>query len=294
MKETAKPPMSISAKDHDVSDLDLISNLDFGDDDEDMKTTASASGTIKQQAMSIEKATKRTQLLAFLVVLMGAAVGSAFLYLGITNARDEKSDLFERHAGDLATEIDVAWRDYERAALWIHQSCQDWRTPGNTHCSREGFEILSHYLKEGTGLVFEGALWVPNITHAERPAIEANTTWGTKGVNYTGFMGQEINPDTGKLEYGPRSEQPFYFPLHVSCLKDRAAASLNCNLQSSCNASFVSAQFAEPSEGSPVADYDLYSAPWEQPAIQQALDTWEPAMTGRFQLVAHDETFGDR
>lgn len=50
-------------------------------------------------------------------------------------------------------------------------------------------------------------------------------------------------------------------------------------------------KFIEPSDNeTSVADYDVYSAPWEMPAIQKAIDTWEPAMTGAFQLVSDSES----
>lgn len=220
MQESAVTHRAVEIQDISAQDnSDNVSNLEFGDSDDDelmSMTSRGTGGKLKQQAINVEKTTKRIRLLAFLVVLMGAAAGGSFLYLGITNLHKENEDQFERHASDLANEITIAWRDYETAALWIHQSCMDWRTEG-THCSREGFERLSHYLRAG-GLEFEGALWVPNVTHVERIQLEANSTWNTtKRVNYTGFKGQEPNPDNGgKLAYGPRSEQPFYFPLHVS------------------------------------------------------------------------------
>jgi hypothetical protein len=219
LKKQQPPPMinGISIAESDmVSDLELGAGL-IDDEDEDVPSTVSPvpGGTLKQQAMNVEKTTKTIRLLAFLVVLMGAAAGASFLYVGITSVDNENKEQFERHASDLANEIGVAWRDYETAALWIHHSCREWRVE-NTHCSREGFELLSHYLQHG-GLEFLGAHWVPNVTHAERLELEANSTWYTKKVNYTGFQGQEPDPDNpGKLKYGPRSAQPFYFPLLVS------------------------------------------------------------------------------
>jgi hypothetical protein len=38
--------------------------------------------------------------------------------------------------------------------------------------------------------------------------------------------------------------------------------------------------------------YDLFSAPWEQPVMQQAIDTYTPRMTARFILAQHTEKDG--
>lgn len=246
----------------------MIAALDLGvGDDEDLTASFKLPKTQEDTIRSDDDETApRTRLAAFLVVIMGAAAAASFLYLGITYACHEADDEFERRASDLAQEIDAAWQDYETAGLWVHQSCHDWRKPNNTQCDREGFERLYHYLVFG-GLDFYGVEWVPNITHAEREQIEAEgqVGWGDL-MNYTGMMGQEPDPDhPGELQYAPRSEHPFYFPI----------------------------QFAEPAEvQAGAAHYDLYSAPWERPAIDKALQTWKPALTGRFRLVHEVELDG--
>ena len=237
---------------------------DEGEEEPDGSTSISATGSasatsIHQQSMNIERSAKKTLIVAFLVVLMGAAASSGFMYLGITNAKGDKEDQFERRAMDLAKEIDSSWRDYESAALWIHESCLNWREENFT---RKDFRVLYEYIKSG-GLEFRAAELVPRIEHKDRAALETEAykflaSHPELNHTYQGLMGQEPSPeDPNALSYQPRSVQPFYYPIH----------------------------FVEPLEEQlSVFHYDLYSPPWEQPTIQKALDTWEPALTGRFVL----------
>jgi len=45
-------------------------------------------------------------------------------------------------------------------------------------------------------------------------------------------------------------------------------------------------QFGEPKDNvAGAAGYDLYSPPWERVAVEAALQTWKPALTGRFKLL---------
>lgn len=167
----------------------------------------------------------------------------------------------------MAREIDSSWNDYESSTLWIHESCRNWRTNNFSYLD---FEILYNYLRSG-GLEFKAIQWVPNVTHDERQDVEALAAigWNTvlpEGENFTGFIGLEPDPeDPNELVMGPRSEQPFYFPLH----------------------------FGEPRKSnSKAAGYDLFSPPWERPAILKALETYRPALTGGFQLSTHGPADG--
>ena len=107
----------------------------------------------------------------------------------------------------------------------------------------------------------EAAEFIPRVEHADREKLEAEAyqyfaDHPEMNHTYSGFMGQEPSPDDpNKLSYQNRSVQPFYYLL----------------------------QFAEPFVPG-VYHYDLYSPPWEQPTIQTAIDTWKPALTGRFLL----------
>ncbi|CAB9517166.1 Receptor-type guanylate cyclase gcy [Seminavis robusta] len=210
----------------------------------------------------IKKHATRTWMITFLLVSMGAAASVAFLYIGISGASNDQKESFERRASDVSKEIDGAWDDYEAAARWTHSECRNWRTDNFTH---QDFEALYYYLIE-EGLNFYSINWVPNITHAERPLVEEkeggfwkNNIEGAE--NYAGFTGQEPDPDhPGELIYANRSEQAFYFPIY----------------------------FVEPkSAAASIIHYDLFSAPWESPAISKALETYQPALTGRFVLAQH-------
>ncbi|CAB9496134.1 Receptor-type guanylate cyclase gcy [Seminavis robusta] len=215
------------------------------------------SETIKEHSMNIEKTTKRTLLAALLVLIVGSVASCSFLYMGISNTKQDNSGEFERRASDLAKSIDSSWKDYDAAALWVHQACRNWRTDNFTS---EDFEILYHYTTSG-GLDFEMVQWNPNITHQERPQMERQglDIWGPYAGYQGGITGLEPDPaNPEELVFKNRSEQPFYFPI----------------------------QFGEPKElVGKAGNYDVYSAPWEAVTIDKALQTGEPALTGRFMLV---------
>ena len=225
--------------------------------------TSNSSDQIKEQSMNIERTAKRSFIVALCVVLMGAAASAGFLYIGIATANKKQEESFERRASDLANEIESSWRDYETTALWIHESCRNWRTSNFTH---RDFRILYEYIVSG-GLDFNAAEWVPNVTHAERETIE-NAGYELFYVqpelpfeNYRGFQGFEPNPENPDelVLLSQSSKQDFYFPI----------------------------QFIEPLYGNDTDGYhlDLYSTPWERPTIDNAINKWEPTLTPRFRMT---------
>ena len=209
---------------------ELSKELESENDDNTIVGSLPSSEELQQHSLNVEKTTKRTRIVALLVVLMGAAAGASFLYLGITSANNDSTDSFERRASDMAKEIDGSWSDYESSALWIHESCRNWRTD---NFNRTDFEVLYNYLISG-GLEFFAAEWIPNVTHAERAALEEEgmVGWGgVEGANYTGIVGQEPDPDhPGELIMAPRSEQPFYFPIHVGTVILTTNSAGSCRL----------------------------------------------------------------
>lgn len=109
----------------------------------------------------------------------------------------------------------------------------------------------------------EAMEWVPNVTHSERYALEADARdYYTKHddyvKDYVGIRG--LTPeDPESMVLIPREEQSFYFPI----------------------------QFFEPIERvNGLYHYDVYSAPWELPSVSSALQTWKPVATPGFKIVA--------
>lgn len=171
----------------------------------------------ENQKQEIKKAATRTWVITLLLVVMGAAASGVFLYMGISGAKKDQEQSFERRASDFSKEVDAAWDDYEGAARWAHSECRNWRTDNFTY---QDFEAVYYYLIDG-GLDFYSINWIPNITHAERAEVEEKEGAFWRNIegaeNYVGFTGQEPDPDhPGELIYANRSEQPFYFPIYVS------------------------------------------------------------------------------
>lgn len=234
------------------------------DDEEDNFDSTTGSGTdssIQQQSLDIEKTVKRTIFVSLLVLVVGAITSSSFLYLGISNEKDSKMDSFDKRSKDLAKEIQGSMTDYENAASWIHESCRNWRDDAFGY---DHFQELYEYIKGG-GLDFFAMEWCPNVTHAERPELEAAAANYFEGIgmdiNYRGIQG--LLPEAPEtMEIVPREEKSFYFPI----------------------------QYFEPrSNMAGLYHYDVYSAPWEQPSVNMAIETWKPVATPGFKIVASGE-----
>ncbi|KAL7555815.1 hypothetical protein ACA910_012397 [Epithemia clementina (nom. ined.)] len=245
---------------------------------------AAAAAADPYQQHYLKQNALRTGVVAVAVVILGAAASGCFLYLGISNARHDQRDRFDRRASDLRQEIESSLRDYELAAAWIHATCSrrsrssrdddddddDGRrnqqgTTADNNLTRDEFRILYEYMTQQSGnLEFFLAEWVPNISHAERPALEQEAAAyyaHDPHVNYQGFTGLEPNPNetTAEWDVYPRSEQPFYFPI----------------------------QFLEPYENIGNGTHlDLYSLPKERVAIDQAIQEFRPVLTEKFRLYS--------
>ena len=195
--------------------------------------------------MDVDRTIRKTALMAFFVVLMGAAASTSFLHLGISNDRNNKEESFYRRSSDVAKEMRSTLGDYETAASWIHACCRRWREDG---FSRKDFRAVYEYIV-ASGLEFYAAEWTPNVTKGERPFLEKEAKvfydeLEEMEVNYTGFVA--FDP-AGSMKLIPSSEQEFYFPIH----------------------------FLEPLENlGEVAHFDLYSSPYEKPTISSALKSF--------------------
>ena len=241
-------------------------------------TASTLHGQVGYMKRNIEQTTYMTRIVSVLIVLIGAIASLSFLYLGISNAKDDQINLFERRSVDVTQQIQSSWKDYEQATLWIHESCRNWRS---TNMTRKDFRILYNYMiasdEEGDGLEFFAAEWIPNVTHVERAALEqqAYQDWDwykPEGPPYSGFKGIEPNPaavndpTAPKMAFQNRSEQEWYFPM----------------------------QFMEPPENLGAKGHlDLYSVPNLKPAIIEALETKKPALTAPFVLIHETKDFGN-
>ena len=196
---------------------------------------------------------------------MGAASSASFLALAITSARRDQNDEFGRRSSEVVKEIQNAFKDYEVAGQFVQETGRK----GNV--TREDFHAL--YLNLiSTGLEFQVTSFNPNTTTSERAELEQEATdfyaQNYPDIDYKGVVGLEPNADGEGVSVQPRSEQPFYFPVHL----------------------------LEPVEGNEGAiDFDLYSSNSRRETITKAIETWKPALTPRLDLVqetADSSTYG--
>jgi signal transduction histidine kinase/CheY-like chemotaxis protein len=225
---------------------DSISNS-FTEDDASALCMVSSSGARSNKFLA--------RLILIFMITIGVGASVLFLEMGITNARTDEFQRFDRSATDLIQEIETAFHDYEVAGLWIQEASRQ------RSISRQDFRAL--YLNLiSTGLEFQVASFNPNVTSPEeREALEdeASHFYAQEypDIDYQGIKGLEPNEEDG-LSVLHRSEQPFYFPVHL----------------------------LEPVDGNERAiDFDLYSSASRRQTIDRALDAWKPNLTPRIQLV---------
>lgn len=186
------------------------------------------------------------------ILILGFAVGGAFMGLGIASAFRKESDSFERNAWDLVKKLESAWEDYINAAAMIHGRCR------NRTCTRQEFRNLYEYLN-GSNIIFQAAQFDPFVTHEERHIIEAQAReyYATHypHVKYRGIVGFNTDDAT---EVEVRDYYPFYYPIH----------------------------FMEPIPGNEAAiDLDYHASGSRRRTVQYCIDEGRPAITDRLRLV---------
>mmetsp|Transcript_42487 Transcript_42487/g.102348 ORF Transcript_42487/g.102348 Transcript_42487/m.102348 type:complete len:947 (+) Transcript_42487:339-3179(+) len=194
----------------------------------------------------------RLYLIVTLIVILGAATGGALLAIGLTSANDSQTELFQRRASDLVTQIQRSWNDYVTAAAWVHGRCRD------RQFTRADFRRSYEYLVN-SGLDFQAVQYDPNVTRAERPLYEAEAegfyAQNYPSIEYRGFVGFEYDNSTS-LE--PRSEQDYYFPIH----------------------------YMEPVDGNVAAiDLDYHSSGSRKRTVLHCMSQGLPGLTDRLRLV---------
>jgi hypothetical protein len=215
-----------------------------------------------------------------LIIVLGAAACITVLVLGLQSAQQSSQKLFQNQAQEVVFSLRNAWREYETVLLWIHESC-DLLLGRNTttasslpeqigFCSRTDFAYLARHI-DSLQLPMISIQFAPSITHAQRPLLEVDGRafyeHSSRGndPNRFPYLGiTNVTFDEGELlERKAAPEQDAYFPVHYV----HPATSLY---------------------NQAVLEMDLNSVPEIRQGIQQAFDTFQPAMGGRFLLATED------
>ena len=201
-----------------------------------------------------------TTILLVVVLCLGLATSAAFLAIGLTGIFNDQQKEFERSAQTTVTTLQTKFEDYEDAASLIHARCRHYRGSDGLHSNwdRRDFRELYEYIID-TGLQFKAMQFDPNITNEERPVAEEEARQFYEEyyphVNYRGIVGFNTL-DSTSLE--PRTEQPWYFPIH----------------------------YQEPVVGNEAAiDLDYYSSESRIRAVNALFEHKQPSMTDRLSLV---------
>jgi signal transduction histidine kinase/CheY-like chemotaxis protein len=206
-----------------------------------------------------------------MIVFIGVAASAAFLFLGISGAKNNIDKQSTQRAAKLTFAIESAAHDYELFGLWIHESCQkSFNVTGvpleedsAAHlgfCSRDEFRRLHEYIVSA-GVELQAIEYVPNITHNARATVEAEAKRyyeeNYPHYDYQGF--KRVVPDAEPgLRIKEELDLGFYLPLH----------------------------YVEPVVSNEAAiDLSIYSNPARRKAIDNAIATWKPALSDRLKLV---------
>jgi CHASE1-domain containing sensor protein len=225
-----------------------------------------------------------------LILVLGMAASAAFVGLGTMAAQRDFEHQFHQESLEVAKAIQDVITDSEVAGRWIHEACtrdDRFTTSSNSAAnissilsSRMAFREVYENLQHADS--FQAVGFCPNVTHVQRAAFEAESrlyyeTTHLNDMNYVGFIATTTTNNsqhdlTGKeepkdmdapqlVESSPVA--PFYFPWH----------------------------YLEPftEENEVDVDLDLYSGSSTRQAIQTALQTWQPALTGRLHILKEDD-----
>lgn len=210
---------------------------------------------------SVTRARRKSNFLIMcLIIFLGLATSCAFLAIGITAAKGDQQEQFERRAEDLVNRIERSWHDYVVAASYIHGRCR------GRNFTRADFRQTFEYLNS-SGLEFQAAQFDPNVTNDERPYYEEEArkyyAEHYSYINYTGFMGFNT---VNLTKPEPRDPAPYYFPIH----------------------------YMEPIPGNERAiDLDYHASGSRKKTVMISIDTGLPSLTDRLVLVQETgNTFG--
>lgn len=164
------------------------------------------------------------------ILFIGACTTAAFLFIGIRGGQHDAQARFAKQADEVIQNLASSLQDYETAALWMHESCRssadhvehyltnDPATSGI--CSRKDFAALHEYLTR-TGLPIRRMAFCPNVTHANRAAVEEESRNYYREhhpeIEYQGFTGLPPGATTpAGVNLTVREDQPFYFREYCS------------------------------------------------------------------------------
>lgn len=243
----------------------------------DIKSDGSTDDTtslLRSKEPAAIKGNDRTIWIALLITVLGAGVSGAFMALGITGSKDDTKLIFEKQANDLVRSIEAGFNDFQTAGLMIHQTCnsgadQSTEIAGHGVCSRHNFADLYRYIV-ASGLEFQAAAWIMNVTNEERPVCEAESEfyYRTMGIPYDGFIGFEPDPeDPMGFSVQNRSEAPYYYIVHHI-----APLAGDINLAA--------------------LDFDVGTSDVRRNVIEKAIATGEATMTPKLKLILSEADEG--
>lgn len=201
----------------------------------------------------------RIGLVAVLILVVGAGACATIVGLGLAAANQDHTNEFNRLAGEVVYQVDMALAAYTRTGLWVHQAQSV--QPEMKMMSHRHFRNLYEYASKD--IPFSAIGIARRVESEENRRLLENQTQEYLNEfypedHYQGFW--QLENVNGTFLNTPRPVSPPYYPLHM----------------------------IEPMENPylrEMLDFDVHTAPPLRNAIEQATTAGRPSMTPRLKPI---------
>jgi len=227
--------------------------------------------------VAVTRFATKTSHIAAMILCVGMAASALILGTGIRDAKQFQQQQFQHLSTELVNQFEISLERYMTAGLWVHQACQQMMllpadTNGNSNNSnttrrrprQQDFRMVYEYIN-AADLGVHAIAYIQNVTTQEqREQLEQQTR------DYLRMQYPDIVDNyQGLIAY--HDDVGAYLPVR----------------QDAEEGEHMVVQFAEPMEDPFVAaslGYDFASEPIFTQAIQEALQSHRPAMSGRVNI----------
>lgn len=204
---------------------------------------------------------RRAMCISFLIFVTGAVASLAFFCTGWQSSKNSSMSRFTKASDEVTIQIRHTWQEFSLTSLWMHEACRgdNYRhsylpTPAaSIGCTYQDYLKFWNYIT-ASRLPFEAVYWASNVSHEERPALEAQSREYINSENYKGISEARLD-STGNFAPFPRSNQSWYFVQHYLLPFDPAVSLF--------------------------LDSDVHASPTLWPIIQSSLDNMLPRVSSR-------------
>ena len=215
---------------HTMTDMEQGLAIDDNQAEKSFHQQKSFMGDCVSIVTSVVSGHRKHSLLAWLLLVLGAGVASAFLSLGLLDGKKDSQHSLDHSADHVANAIQSAWLQYQIVGLWAHQACHQLESSvglannltKTRHidnvlhlCSREEFRNL--YEKTLTsGLSVSSLQYATKVENQYRQLLEDESReWLSHRYPTMPYQGITVRtPTDPEPIVFPAPDRDYYFPAH--------------------------------------------------------------------------------